>query len=382
MKVLVAIFNPAEFYPPTINAVEYLASTYEEVVLLTHAVENTGLWQYPKNVRAEYIHDWPTDIEASGHWPNIKRFLRYSQKLGRLLRSEQFDIVLLYEPYAALAYRISTIFSRNRPKVLWYHNHDVVELNSQGTFSIGRRAIVAEKAIFPQLSIFSLPAEERKTYFPMDKLGGRYFFLPNYPSKQFYGKFYKPKTPSGELKLIFQGRIAEGHGLETIITLLKEKINGVSLSLHLKGIISENYKQQLIKISVEQQVQDKLFFYGPTSYQEVPVVASTCHVGIAIHTKTDIMNKTLGTSSNKIYEYAAVGLPVLLFDNPHFKKHLEKFQWAIFTDVSRDSLIDSLKRILMNYREFSEAAHRDFSNNLNFEDNIRSVTDYIDSQKN
>ena len=375
--VLISIFNPAEFYPPTLNAVEYLAGKYDSVVLVTHSIEGDNQWKFPENVEVIFAGQWPVNLGKSGPWKNANRFIRYALTFRKIFRRNQYNLVLLYEPYAVLAYKLATLFYGRRTPMLWYHNHDILEPLSQGKFSIGRFAIKAEQAIFPILSIFSLPSNERKEFFPMHKLKGKYFFIPNYPSKKFYNKFYKQKTLSHVLRIIFQGRIAEGHGLEDIIALLSEPIEGKKLSLHLKGMVENEYKEKLLALAMDHNVTDKLFFHGLTSYKEVPSLASTCHIGVAIHTKTDIMNKTLGTSSNKIYEYAALGLPVLLYDNAHFREHLEKYPWAIFTDCSKNSLQLCLGGIVSRYQELSKSAYRDFSEGLNFEEQVSSVTNYI-----
>ena len=381
MKVLVTIFNPAEFYPPTINAVEYLSEKYKSIELVTHSIDATNQWTFPENVRVTYAGKWQTDMAISGHIKNITRFLNYVRIFWKRLKNNQYDVILLYEPYAALAYMLSSFFVGKRKALLWYHNHDILEPGGQGKISIGRFASKAEHSIFNKLSIFSLPSNERKEYFSMDKLKGNYFFIPNYPSKKFYSKFYTKKTPGSNLRIIYQGRIGEGHGLEEIISLLKEPLNGKQLTLCLKGIIEKNYKDALIALAEKHNVAGQVFFYGLTSYKEVPLLASTCDVGIAIHTKTDVMNKTLGTSSNKIYEYAGLGLPVLLYDNTHFKEHLGKYKWALFTDCSKQSLQQSLLEIINRYEELSSAAFTDFITELNFESYIEPLINYIEEKR-
>ena len=86
----------------------------------------------------------------------------------------------------------------------------------------------------------------------------------------------------------------------------------------------------------------------------------TYHIGIGIHRKEDIMNKTLGTSSNKIYEYAAAGLPVLLYDNQQFRNYLGKYKWAFFTDCSKASLISALETMERNIQELGKRGQDGF----------------------
>lgn len=365
--ILVAIYNPADLFPPTLNAIEVMAGRSSSIVLVTHTIEGIDQWVFPSTVEVISAGTWPRDLGTSGHIKNLKRFLHYVNVFARALAKKKYDLVMLYEPYAALAFKLVSWMNRGKPPILWYHSHDVYESKSQGKISIGRLAIHAERSIFSRLNVFSLPANERQPYYPMDRLKGKYFFIPNFPSVSIYHKFYSSPLPGTTLRLIFQGRIAEGHGLEEIIRILGIQVAGKDLSLHLKGILEGPYRDTLMALSQKYNTASRLNFYGLTSYAEVPKLAASCHVGIAIHTKTDIMNSTLGTSSNKIYEYAALGLPVLVYDNEHFRKHLGQYTWAFFTDCSPTSLLDCLEKIADNYIQISRAARNDFENELNFE---------------
>jgi hypothetical protein len=109
----------------------------------------------------------------------------------------------------------------------------------------------------------------------------------------------------------------------------------------------------------------------------VPKVSATCHIGIAIFDKTDVMNRTLGTASNKIYEYAATGLPILFYDNEHFRRHLSRYNWAFPVDLSAKGLLNAIREIDNNYASLSAQAHADFETNLNFEHHFREVKEYI-----
>jgi hypothetical protein len=79
------------------------------------------------------------------------------------------------------------------------------------------------------------------------------------------------------------------------------------------------------------------------------------------------MNTTVGTASNKIYEYAAIGLPVILFDTPHFRHHLGERRWAFFTRLSESSLLHTLEEVAENYDVATHAAIHDFRHEFNFE---------------
>ncbi|MGB4837358.1 MAG: glycosyltransferase [Saprospiraceae bacterium] len=337
-----------------------------------------GNWNYPKNIK----------LVSSGSYISVKdqmqtnllyKFYYFFCFLISFFRQALLikpSTILVYDPVALYAYSILRpilLFKH----IIWYHNHDVFLKGEHSKISLMGLSIHAEKKSFKYLDIFSLPSLDRKKYFPLKSYTGKFFFIPNYPSLEFYNKFYSAKTIDSEIRLIYQGQISENHGLEEIINMLDSDIYNKRLKLCLKGYCSENYKEKLLKLAAIKNVSDKIEIIGVTPYHEVPLIGSRCHIGLAIFKGQDIMNSTLGTSSNKIYEYAALGLPVLLFDNEHFRLHLEKKEWAYFTDCSQSSLKKNIEDILNNYPIISKSAHYDFNHEFNYENQFRNVLDFL-----
>jgi hypothetical protein len=377
VRAVFAIFNPVELYPPTLNGVEYLSTQFEQLTLVTHKLDIDDAWDFGSKVKLKIPGKWPQQRSSFGILSNFFRFFSYLLCMQRALSETRPEVLVIYEPHALLAYHIIKKVTSFRPKLLWYHSHDIWESAPKRRPSLTNYAARVEVKMMSEVDILSLPANERKQYYNLENFQGKYFYLPNYPLKSFYGKFVKKSKLNQELKIVYQGRICEGHGLEVLIPFLSVSIKGMILSLHLKGIVDGEYKKYLIDLAKTAGVDNRLFFYGVTSYKYVPEVASNCHVGIAIHTKDDIMNRTLGSSSNKIYEYAGVGLPVILYDNAHFKEHLSKFNWAFFTDLSGSSLRAIFERIVDEYELLSESAFLDFTNELNYEHYLSTVVPYI-----
>ncbi len=378
MVILVSIYHHPEFYPPTLNAIINLATIAEKVIVLTRNQMDDD-FPYPSNViilKTGSRVDIKMSEVKSIPW-KLFSFLQFVWATKKIIKQHKPALVINYDNIPLLATYMARKIGTRKFR-WWYHNHDIAELNKQSKFSIGWMATRSEKKFFHHLDIFSLPAEERKKHFPSLRQECAYFFIPNYPSNLFFKQFYKKRTVGQEVKLVFQGSISTGHGLEEIIkSILPISIMSKNFKLVLKGRIKPDYKLDLMTIARQFGVADKLEFFPVTPYKEVPRLASTCHIGIGIHTGTDVMNITLGTSSNKIYEYAGLGLPVLLYDNPHFRQHLGQYSWAVFTDCSLASLKLSLEHIIANYPLLSGNAVNDFEKNLNFEYYFNRVLDFV-----
>jgi glycosyltransferase involved in cell wall biosynthesis len=377
--LLVAIYSHPEYYPPTLSALENLSALYKDIYVLHRNLHGFN-WKYPSNV---YLigpekQFTPREVERAGVMRKMGWYLAYSRELLRTMRKYKPDTLLIYDFLAILAYRMIDSLAPD-PRITWYHNHDVAEEQYIKKNTISWLSWKSEKWLFPKLQIFSLPSVERKRCFPMELLKGRFIFLPNFPSALIYQKNDQVNRFADPVyRILFQGSIGPLHGLEEIIALLKEKITGKDLVLVLKGFISPEYLGQLKSIADFHKVSDKLIYIGPTDYRQVIENGKTCHIGIGIHKKNDIMNQTLGTASNKIYEYAALGLPVILYDNAHFREILGRFAWAFFTDTSQSSLKQCLEDIILNYSSLSNQAAADFCRQLSFEHYFISVKDLLE----
>ena len=338
-----------------------------------------GKWQFNSNV--ELIPSGKLmgikDQEQSSVIKKIGFFLGFTLRLLYLIKKHKPKVVLLYDSMPLFSYFLIKQIVGYKP-VLWYHNHDIIEKSVSRKLSIGWLAGVFEPKMLPYLNIFSLPAEERKVYFPMSQFKGSYFFIPNLPLKSFYKQYYKPKQkPEQEITLLYQGMIGQNHAFEEIIELLDPKISNMLLSLTLIGPVNEIYKKSLVDLAKKYNVTDQLHWIPRLLYSELPRATMKYHIGLAIHNIENVQYSTGGTASNKIYEYDACGLPVLYFDNQHYSKHLSKYKWAVPTSLTKRSLINAVELINSNYVELSIAARSDFENELNFEKHFKKIIDNL-----
>jgi glycosyltransferase involved in cell wall biosynthesis len=376
-NLVVGIYYHPEAYPPTLNAVGELSPCFQKVSIV-HRPNLKGAWKYPFNVTAipsgKYISS--SGQEQASTLRKIGFFLRFVMDLLSACLRLKPAVILLYDANALLAYRLVRPFLFFR-HILWYHNHDIAEIATLRKFSVGWFACRGEKKMFTRIDLFTLPSSERLAYFPMSGFKGKYFVVPNYPSLKFYGPFFNPNRFFDQTKLIFQGRIGPGHGLEEIIPLLSRCPSGKPVELVLKGHCKPEYKEALLSLAAAHGVESRVSFLGFTAYEEVPRAAAGCQIGIAIFSAKEVMHVTLGTASNKIYEYAALGLPVIYLNEDHFSRYLHRFPWAFGIELSTESLETGIGAILSDYVYFSEAAHESFLSELNFEQSFKPVLEEI-----
>lgn len=378
MKIIVAVYSHPEYYPPTLNTVNALASFAEHVEMLCRNVKKdeitynnnitlkkSGLF---KNIRA---------AETASYFWKLKSFFHFTMLLFRTLKKTHPKWLIVYDPIPLLSYRLISFFLWHKPK-LWYHNHDVLEISKLKKYSISWFACKVEQNSFGKIDLFTLPSEERKFLFPINKLKGQFIFLPNYPSIDLANQT-NPIIENDSIKLIYQGHVGEGHGLDKLIEYISKKSLNITLSII--GNVDTSYEQSLITLIKELKLLECVKIFPPIAHHELIIFTRLHHIGLGIHEPKNIAFKTAATSSNKIYEYIACGLPVLLYDSNEYISKLKEKKWAFFTDLTFESIDNSITNILKDYTEISKSAMEDFKRNLYFEKHFSKVLPFVMDKK-
>jgi glycosyltransferase involved in cell wall biosynthesis len=364
-RIVAGIYTDADFFPPTISAILNFAQVSEEVILISRN-NNAVDYPYPSNVRFKKIGRLCSVREMENQPIVIKaiEFLKFSFYLFWFSRNKRCELLALYDHIALFSFFLSKNISGKRN--VWYHNHDMPIKGLIKKRSLGGVAASCEEKAMKYIDFFSLPSRERLQFYSHIDKQVPVFIIPNYPSLKVYGNL-SPQNKSGEtIKIIYQGFIGLGHALEEVIQCLAAyKENGIQLIL--KGSVTPDYKEKLDNLAQEVGVCDQVQWFKVGPYKELPKLTSSCNIGIGVNKNTDIVNLNQGTASNKIYEYAACGIPVIVFDNEQFRSYLGKYPWVFFTNGSVDSLKEIMSSIKKNASELGKLGRESFEKDLNFE---------------
>lgn len=133
-----------------------------------------------------------------------------------------------------------------------------------------------------------------------------------------------PTKKHDGFEVLNHGRFYAGRGYDLLIEaapLLKD-LPDVKLALRGYGTIEEQLKNRCAELNA-----DNVVFYPPVRVEELIQSASESHVGVAI-TEPICLNFKLSVS-NKLFEYAAAGLPVIMSDIPEHRYLNEKYRFGI-----------------------------------------------------
>jgi len=382
--LIIAVYSHIEAYPPSLNAVHHLATLFERIIVL---VPNNmqSKWKYPENVEMKPYGKY-IDVSVVGKKSLFKKlsfFVGYGIYLSKLIKLNKPNLVLLYDPLSFSALNLfSGKYVQKRIIPIWYHSHDVMDARELPKFSLMWISRQLELRYFSKITFFSLPNKVRLQYFPIHLLQYPPVILPNFPSLHIFGKQYTVKqNPEHVLKLIFQGQISRSSLLDAFVRILKNQISGKNIELHLAGPVDPDYRHFLQSLANELQVTHQLIFHGLLPYSELPCLTASCDIGIAVYGSHNTMVKTMSTASNKIFEYASLGLPVIMNKRSDMEEELGQYPWIHFTEIAEKGLMDCLSKIDDSYFHLSAAARKDIEAALNFEIYfgrfIQEITNYL-----
>lgn len=167
------------------------------------------------------------------------------------------------------------------------------------------------------------------------------------------------KQPQKHLgfEIINHGQFYPSRGYEEMIEAaeLVKQYTDIRICVRGFGRMEESMRGRVKEKSIK-----NFIFYPPVSVEQLIPEAACSHVGVAI-TKPVCLNFKLSVS-NKLFEYAAAGLPVIMSDIPEHRYLNERYQFGIIlADDSPNALADAIIQLYEGvdvYNKLAENAKR------------------------
>lgn len=144
-------------------------------------------------------------------------------------------------------------------------------------------------------------------------------------------------------EIFYIGGISNDRGLDVTLSALKLlKKKGVSFFMHYLGPIS---KDQIANLDIT-EIQEELKFYGRMDSKEGFEISKRCVVGLSV---LKPIKNYIGSYSTKIFEYMAIGLPVITSNFTLYKKVVEKYECGLCIEPSSaKELADGIEKLIQD----------------------------------
>ncbi len=169
---------------------------------------------------------------------------------------------------------------------------------------------------------------------------------------------------SDAFEVVYQGLMVRGRGYEEFVDAARLLPDGIRLKLRGYGSLEPKLRADI----EEKHLSEKVVFAPPVEVAQLVQAASASHVG-AVLTRPVNLNFKLSVS-NKVFEYAAAGLPVLLSDVPEHRYLNKQYGFGVILDeVTPEKIADAILRLYGDKELYARLAEnaRTMSDEMNWE---------------
>ncbi|MDB4508414.1 glycosyltransferase, partial [Akkermansiaceae bacterium] len=187
----------------------------------------------------------------------------------------------------------------------------------------------------------------------------------------------------------YQGGLNWKRGLKQVIESMPLWKSGAALCLVGNIDLQPSFPHEAMDLAKSLGVADRLLIKNTVPYLELPSITRACDVGLGVMASaaqnTNINIQHLAGASNKLVEYMAFGLPVVVPDTPEYREYVEAAGVGIVADVeSVQSIADSIDVCLEcgeQRKAMSHSARQAFLDDLNFDSEFDKILRLVDSRE-
>jgi glycosyltransferase involved in cell wall biosynthesis len=225
-----------------------------------------------------------------------------------------------------------------RKKPFVYDAHEI-NSNREGYQAFQKPIRLIEKTLLKRASGMITTTDMRADFFEKH-YGVRPIVLPNKPR---YFKAIRSNKIREVLGLkdsrpivLYQGSVHQGRGLENFVEAAAQIKEAVFV------IIGSGKGEKAIKKLIEEKkLESRVFMIPAVPLEELKEYTCSADIGVQLLQNTCLNHYT--TDSNKLFEYAMSGIPIVASDFPEIRKVVEKHQIGVLIDPS--SLEDIVEKI-------------------------------------
>jgi|HubBroStandDraft_1064217.scaffolds.fasta_scaffold47772_2 glycosyltransferase involved in cell wall biosynthesis len=370
--LLVMAYGNPSHNPPTIYAINLLSEHFRIHLLSRNVAGPPHNW--PDEVRLEAVGTYATPEQktAAPALSKLAEYVRFASRARRLVDELKPHIIYAFDPIAFAAAAWSRPRDRQVPIV--FHCHDLPELETPPLLSLQTWIIKSALRNTPLASCVFFPEKYRAAYW-LDKAGDSRpaLIVPNGASLSFYPE----RSDWRELaqlrfaakRICYVGMMGAENGHREAVRALEHLDDDFQLDL--LGFVADDFKRELASLARASGVESRLSLNGWLPHDERIRRMERAAVGLVLYHPVSKNWEYSGSAPSKLFEYAALGLPVVVPDRASYREFLGNERWVSFADVKDPaSIASSIARILEDrdaYIAMSCAAREAFESRYNYE---------------
>lgn len=377
---LQAIFyNNPDGYPPIVNSARLLAAEgYGLDILCREYGPQWGI-PYPAGVTLHRIAP-----------PSTSSLVAYFHFVWQAWRQADRN-ASIFVGHDMHGFLPAYLLARRKRKPVIYHCHDFVIDNAR--LALGGRLVKAfEQRYARQADLVIVPDAARAAVMARALgLERPPLVVANAPLQANQASGDTLRQALARLGLQFeqvlfrQGRIGPGHALENTLRSMPHWADE-RWGFVVMGLVEDAYRQALRQLAQEMGAAGRFVILPPVAYDQVAAYTPAAAAGHALYDPIHVNNQHITTASNKIMEYLAAGVPLLVSDRPDLRRFVDRYHCGLAADESSPaSIAQAVNQLLgdpAGARQMGAAGQRAFQAEYCYPRQFQPVLDWLRLQEN
>ena len=281
----------------------------------------------------------------------LRGYLQSVREALKIVKTEKPDVFYAHDYYSALLARL--LIKRNHCGKIVYDAHELIIPEKSQNDSHLKLFYWIESTIVHKVDLLICASQERaklmKDHYNLEKeplVVENISYLSTsgdistLEKSEELNVFFKDKVPT----IVYAGVVTKSRKLDKLLDLAIKMAPTVKLLIVGKGSALSELQEKACGQKVLHYC-----FTGALPYEMLGSLLSKCDVGY-LYYPVDTLNN-VNCASNKVYEYASVGLPIVANDNPTIKSILEVGRIG----VASNNIEDAVSQVLASLNEYKSA---------------------------
>jgi glycosyltransferase involved in cell wall biosynthesis len=362
--LLMPIYAHADYFPPTINAACILSTDFVVQVVCRNTDAPAARWHPGVEMERVGALRSRSAQEKAAMASKLLEFGRYVRALSR----SGAKFIYAYDPIAFAA----AMLARRRGVPIIFHCHDVPTAADLPARSLQSWLIHYALKRTREAAFVVFPERNRAAHWLSAASDDREpLIVPNGAPRNFYSppcnwpELFSKRFENGRILYMSSMGPENGH-LEAVSAAAE-----AGFSLDLCGPGSPAFVGSLEQLIMQKNAADRIRVRGWLKEPERKPLIDNAAVGLVLYKPATFNWEFSASAVNKLFEYGAAGLPVVVPDRGSYREFLGSEKWIAFADVnSPHSIASAIVDILADrnrYVAMSHAAREAHEKRLNYE---------------
>ncbi len=379
-RLLVVIYANPDYYPPTINALAILRYHFQVTIIARNMGRILRDWGDIEVIRVGDCES-PEAKQSLSQLAKFAELWRFCAAVRRTVAQRKPDAVYAYDTHGFAA-AVRARSARRIPII--FQLHELPELEEAPVrslqFWITKYALLRASTA----SLVVLPEENRARIWQKAARDARpALVVPNCSSLGFFsppGDFCElARRRLAARRLLCIGWMSESNGQMEAVRALA--FVGATTSLVLVGPHKDRFGIELRQLSENLRVTSKVQIEPWVPHTELAQRFSGCAVGLSLYRPVSKNWEFNSSATNKVFEYAALGIPVVVPDRKSYREFFVDDEWVAYADPENPASIARAIEDILSDREryiaMSLAARRAHETQYNYEHVFAPVLEKI-----